>query len=262
MDALLHRLPAEKRRIGLTPLRSRLSAWGKLGALLLFPSSCEVCQALLVNPGEKVICRNCLDGMRMEQPPFCLCCGRFFSGSGESHFCAACLGRRPPFVRHRSAARYEGMVKDIILAYKYRGFEILARSLGDFIIRTVGGEEDLWSGLEAIIPVPLHPAKERKRGFNQARLLARRLAQRTDIPLLNGRLVKVRPTPAQTSLEAHERETNLRGVFRVRKPAGVAGKTVLLVDDVCTTGTTLRECSRALRKAGVKEVRAVTIAHA
>ncbi|MFZ2052668.1 MAG: ComF family protein [Candidatus Aminicenantales bacterium] len=246
----------------MTSLRARLSAWGKLGALLLFPSSCEICRALLVRPGEKVVCRNCLDGLRMTDSPFCLCCGRFFNGSGESHLCAVCLERRPSFVRHRSVARYEGVVKDIILIYKYRGFEVLSRCLGDFIIRNLGREEDLWSGLEAIIPVPLHPAKERSRGFNQARLLARRLSQLTNVPLVNRCLVKVRPTPAQTSLKACDRETNLRGTFRVRKPAGLAGKVVLLVDDVCTTGSTLRECSKALRQAGVKEVRAVTIAHA
>jgi len=154
------------------------------------------------------------------------------------------------------------VVKDIILVYKYRGFEVLAGALGDFVIRNLGGEDDLWSGLEAIVPVPLHPAKERKRGFNQARLLAKRLSQRTNVPLVNRRLVKVRPTPAQTSLEARDREINLRGAFRVRKPAGLVGKVVLLVDDVYTTGSTLRECSRALRRAGVKEVRAVTLAHA
>lgn len=246
----------------MTSLRARLSFLGKLGALLLFPSCCEICRTLLVGPGERVVCRDCLDALRMTPSPFCLCCGRFFDGSGESHLCAACLERRPSFARHRSVARYEGVVKDIILVYKYKGFEVLAGALGDFIIRNLGGEDDLWSGLEAIVPVPLHPAKERNRGFNQAGLLARRLSQRTKVPLVSRRLVKVRPTSAQTSLEARDREINLRGAFRVRKPAGLAGKVVLLVDDVYTTGSTLRECSRALRQAGVKEVRAVTLAHA
>jgi competence protein ComFC len=209
----------------------------------------------MVEPGEKVVCRNCLTGLRMTPPPLCLCCGRFFDGSGESHLCALCLGRRPSFSKHRSAARYEGVVKDVILLYKYR-------DLGDFIIRSLGREEDLWSGLDAIVPVPLHPAKERRRGFNQARSLARRLAQRTRVPLVHKHLQKVRPTPAQTSLEARDRGTNLKGAFRVRKPSAVAGKVVLLVDDVCTTGSTLGECSRTLRLAGAREVRAVTVARA
>jgi competence protein ComFC len=246
----------------LTSLRARLSLLGRLGGFLLFPSDCEICRTPLVGPGERVVCRACLDGLKMTHSPFCLCCGRFFDGSGDSHLCAACLERRPSFARHRSVARYEGVLKDIILAYKYRGFEVLAGALGDFIIRSLGREEGLWSGLEAIVPIPLHPAKERKRGFNQARLLARRLSQWTNVPLVNRRLVKVRPTPAQTSLEALARERNLKAAFRVRKPAGLAGKVVLLVDDVYTTGSTLRECSRELRRAGVKEVRAVTLAHA
>lgn len=246
----------------MTPVRTLLSAWGKLGSVLLFPSSCEVCGAFLIRPDEKVVCRKCLESLRMTESPFCVCCGRFFPGSGENHLCAACLERRPPFVRHRSVARYEGVVKEIILNFKYRGFEVLARDLGDFIVRSLGREEDLWSGLEAIIPVPLHPAKERARGFNQARLLAGRLARRTGIPLVHRRLVKVRPTPAQTSLEARDRGINLKGAFVVRKRAGLSGKVVLLVDDVCTTGSTLQECSRALRRAGVKEVRAVTVAQA
>ena len=246
----------------MTSLRSRLSAWGKLGAVLLFPSSCEICRAFLVRPGEKVVCRDCLDGLKSTKEPFCLCCGRFFPGIGDNHLCSSCLEKRPPFARHRSVARYEGVVKEVILCFKYRGFEILARDLGDFIIRSLGKEEDLWSGLEAIVPVPLHPVKQRKRGYNQARLLAGRLARSTQIPLVGGRLVKVRTTPAQTSLEARDRGMNLKGAFRVRKPAGLAGKVVLLVDDVWTTGSTLRECSRTLHQAGVKEVRALTVAQA
>jgi ComF family protein len=139
---------------------------------------------------------------------------------------------------------------------------VLSRILADFLIRSLGREEDLWSGVEAVIPVPLHPAKEKSRGFNQARLLAGRLARHKNIRLLEGRLVKVRATAAQTSLEARERAINLKGAFQIKKSVGLEGKVVLLVDDVYTTGSTIRECSRALKKAGVKEVRAVTIARA
>jgi ComF family protein len=106
----------------------------------------------------------------------------------------------------------------------------------------------------------MHPAKEKSRGFNQAALLARRLAEKRDIRLLKKCLVKVRPTAAQTSLDGRARETNLRGAFQVRRSARIKGKTVLLVDDVYTTGSTIRECSLALRRAGAREVRAVTVA--
>jgi ComF family protein len=243
-------------------LARRLSSWGKLGELLLFPSSCQICEALLEKTGERVVCRDCLEQLEGTDSPFCLCCGRFFDGAGESHLCADCLGSRPPFTRHRSGARYEGVAKDIILLYKYRGFEVLSWVLAEFLIRSLGRDEDLWSGVEAVVPVPLHPAKEKSRGFNQARLLAKRLAKHKNIPLLEGCLVKARRTEAQTSLDARARESNLKGAFQVKKSAGIKGKIVLLVDDVYTTGSTIRECSAALKKAGVEEVRAVTVARA
>jgi ComF family protein len=243
-------------------LTRRLSSWGKLGELLLFPSSCQVCESLLERPGERVVCFRCLEKLKGTDSPFCLCCGRFFDGVGEPHLCAACLERRPPFIRHRSAARYEGVAKDIILLYKYRGFSVLSGVLAGFVMDSLTGDEDIWSGLEAVIPVPLHRAKEKSRGFNQARLLAAGLAERRNLPLLAGRLVKVKRTEAQTSLDARAREMNLRGAFRVKKGAGIKGKTVLLVDDVYTTGATIRECSAALMKAGAGEVRAVTVAQA
>lgn len=229
---------------------------------MLFPSTCQICGALLEKTGEKVVCGECLGKLGGADSSFCLCCGAFFDGAGEPHLCGDCLTERPPFTRHRSGGRYEGIVKDLVLLYKYRGFEVLARTLADFVLRGPGGAADLWSGIEAVVPVPLHPAKERKRGFNQAALLARELAGRMGRPVVNKRLIKTRPTSAQTSLQAKERETNLSGVFRVRKAGGLEGKAVLLVDDVYTTGSTLRECSRTLRKAGVEEVRAVTIARA
>jgi ComF family protein len=243
-------------------LARRLSCWGKLGELLLFPSSCQVCEALLEKPGERVVCRDCLEKLEGTDSPFCLCCGRFFAGAGEPHLCADCLTNRPRFAKHRSAARYDGIVKDIILLYKYRGFAVLSGVLAEFVIRSLAREEDIWSGVEAVVPVPLHPAKEKSRGFNQARLLAKRLAKCRNLPLLEGRLVKVRRTEAQTSLDARARETNLKGAFQVKKSAGIKGKVVLLVDDVYTTGSTIGECSAALKKAGVREVRAVTVAQA
>lgn len=243
-------------------LARRLSRWGKLGELILFPSTCQVCGDLLERTGEKVVCRDCLGKLRRVDSPFCLCCGRFFDGAGEPHLCGSCLTDRPPFTRHRSGGRYEGAVKDLILLYKYRGFEVLARILAEFVLESLEPEEDLWSGVEAVVPVPLHRAKEKRRGFNQAAVLARELARKRELKMATGRLQKTRPTAAQTSLQAGERETNLRGAFRVRKADGLKGKVVLLVDDVFTTGSTIRECSRALKKAGAKEVRAVTIARA
>jgi ComF family protein len=126
----------------------------------------------------------------------------------------------------------------------------------------LGREERLWWGVEAIIPVPLHPKKKRQRGFNQAQVIAKCLAELMGIELVEKQLAKTRNVPPQTSLELEDRKKNVLGVFRVENGDKVKEKVVLLVDDVYTTGATIRECSRALRGAGVKEVRAVTLARA
>mgnify|MGYP002476175659 CR=1 FL=1 len=123
-------------------------------------------------------------------------------------------------------------------------------------------EEDLWNGVEAVVPVPLHPGKLRQRGYNQAAVLARHLAKLRGLPFVGHRLLKTRNTPAQMSLDAAEREANVRGAYLVKKPGPLDGRVVLLVDDVFTTGATVAECSRVLLQAGAAEVRAITFARA
>ncbi len=139
---------------------------------------------------------------------------------------------------------------------------MLGKALAEFAHKSLGKEESLWWETDAIIPVPLHPEKEKERGFNQAQLIAKELAKTRQIKLIKSQLVKVRRTLPQTSLEARERERNLRGAFEVKDANGIKGKIVLLVDDVYTTGSTLQECCMALWRAGVLEVRALTIAQA
>jgi ComF family protein len=163
---------------------------------------------------------------------------------------------------HRSCGPYFGSLKDIIILFKYRGYRVLGKALATFALQSLGREESLWWGVDSIIPVPLFPEKQKKRGFNQASVLAKALARQKDIELIEGQLVKVKKTPPQTSLQASDRRKNLRGAFEVVHDQGIRGKTVLLVDDVYTTGSTLLECSSALIKAGALEVRALTIAQA
>jgi len=139
---------------------------------------------------------------------------------------------------------------------------VLGKDLAHLIQRSLGREERLWWGVEAIIPVPLHPKKKRQRGFNQAQVIAKCLAELMGIELVEKQLAKTRNVPPQTSLELEDRKKNVLGAFRVENGDKVKEKVVLLVDDVYTTGATIRECSHALRGAGVKEVRAVTLARA
>ena len=144
----------------------------------------------------------------------------------------------------------------------YPFLPVLGRALAAFAEASLALEEGLWSGAQALVPVPLYRARERDRGFNQSRLIARELARARGLAVIDRCLVKVRSTPAQTSLEAAERETNVRKAYAVKDPRKIAGRILILVDDVFTTGATLRECSRTLIGAGAREVRALTIAQA
>jgi competence protein ComFC len=242
--------------------RKKIDSTLKLAELIFFPSLCELCSRLLEVPGEKIVCHSCLRELHPRRTSYCLCCGRFFDDSGEPHFCRECLEQRTAFSMHRSCGSYEGKLKDIIILYKYKGYKVLGKELALFAVKALGDEESLWWKLDALVPVPLHPKKEAQRGFNQAKVLALELAKLINVPVMERRLVKVKNTPPQTSLEVRDRHRNLRAAFDVILPEKIEGKTLLLVDDVFTTGSTLQQCSLALKKAGPQEIRALTIAQA
>jgi len=236
--------------------------WLRLAELVFFPSFCRRCGRLLDRAGERLVCRDCWTEARPRRSTLCAVCGRMFEGEGESHVCRSCVEVRPPYTIHRSCGAYNGALKDIILLFKYRKLSVLGRGLAGIAGEAVGGDEDLWRGVDALIPVPLHPRRKRERGFNQSRVFAAELGKIMGVEVRDGALIKVRNAPPQTSLEGRERTGNVRGAYRVGKGDGIRGKVLLLVDDVYTTGATIGECSRTLLEAGAKEVRALTIARA
>ncbi len=243
-------------------LWNTVSSAAKLAELIFFPSFCELCSSLLEYSEERVICRSCWERIIPFTSSYCLCCGRFFEGSVELHLCQDCLEKRPPFTTHRSYGRYKGKLKDAILLYKYRRFQVLGGDFARLIFRRLGKEENIWWKADVIIPVPLHPKRQKKRGFNQAQVIAAGLARIKGIKLEEGVLVKVKNVLPQTFLEIEERKKNVSGAFRVVDKERIKGKIVILVDDVYTTGSTVKECSMVLKEAGAKEVRALTLAQA
>lgn len=234
----------------------------RLAELLVFPSFCHLCREPLEDPGERIVCGDCLAKLAPRRGPLCPRCGHFLAGPDEVHACVRCLESPPAFSLHRSCGVYGGTLKDIILLFKYRKYAPLGRPLARFAAAALGSEPGLWAGADLLVPVPLHPSRRRERGFNQSRLLARELARLNGLDVLDGGLAKVRNAPAQAGLRAAERERNVVGAYVVKRPARLRGRTVILVDDVTTTGATLRECARVLMAAGAKEVRAITLAQA
>ncbi|MDP2915833.1 MAG: ComF family protein [Candidatus Aminicenantes bacterium] len=243
-------------------IRNAFAQKAKLFELAVFPSFCKICRALLESPVEKVLCRTCLDKITPLRASFCPSCGRFFEGAGDPHLCSACLNEAPPFSMHRSCAKYRGGLKDTLLLFKYRRYRVLGQNLAEFIAEALKKEDGLWWGVDVIVPVPLHRRRRWERGFNQAEVLARELGRIRRIPVETRALKKVKNVPPQTSLEREERRSNVRDAYRTDKADRIRDKIVLLVDDVYTTGSTLRECAAVLKKAGVKDVRAVTVAQA
>jgi competence protein ComFC len=235
---------------------------GRMVELAFFPSFCKICGCLLENPGERVLCGICLSRIGPDRVPGCPLCGRFFDGVGESHLCGSCLAKAPSFSLHRSAGRYRGHLKDAVLLLKYKKFRPLGSVLGGMAFEALKKDEILWKDIDLIIPVPLHKRRQRERGFNQAEAVAREIGKRSGIAVARKILRKTRNAPPQTSLERDDRANNVRDAFAVVGKEAIAGKVILLVDDVYTTGATLGACARILHQEGAVEVRAITVAQA
>jgi len=158
----------------------------------------------------------------------------------------------------RSAAYFEGVLREAIHRFKYRGGQALAQPLGQLMV-------EHWSDYhipaEVLIPVPLHPTRLAERGYNQAALLARELGANIGLPVEASSLTRIRATALQVNLDVAARRENVRGAFRCLDDR-MAGRRVVLIDDVCTTGATLSACALALREAGVGSVWAYTLARA
>jgi len=172
--------------------------------------------------------------------------------------CENCADRKLHFVSGVSAFRYQGLVRALISQFKYAGDRSLKKVLGELIEGAISDERLESVIFEAVVPVPLHPYREREREFNQARLLAREVALRSQLPVKDC-LCRIKPTWTQVHSDRQERIENLRGAFALKKKWVLSGN-YLLVDDVLTTGSTLDACAKVLLEAGADGVWAVTVA--
>ncbi|MBI1864235.1 MAG: ComF family protein [Nitrospirae bacterium] len=206
------------------------------------------------------ICGACWGKVRWLTGPVCPRCGFAFPSPealthSPGHLCGNCRDKEPPFALARAAGAHEGALREAIHLLKYGRKHSLGKKLGRFLLPSAGALPTP----EVVVPVPLHPSRLRHRGFNQSLLLADAVCRRLDVPLDHGALQRVRPTRPQVELTPEERKANIRGAFAVLRPERIEDKRVLLVDDVFTTGATVSECARVLRKAGAQEVVVATL---
>jgi len=227
---------------------------------LLLPPVCLLCDQRLPDSQDNInLCPDCLGETRSISPGHCSCCSRIFHSSASNHLCGTCIDRPPAFSSVYAVGAYSGSIKSAIHKLKYRNQLSLAPSLGKLITDTLTEQTGTFTP-DCIIPVPLHVSRLRRRGYNQALEIARPVAKRLKAPLEPMLLRRERNTPQQQGLTAKERQKNLRNAFTLTRPT--AARRVLLVDDVMTTGETLRECSRVLIDGGIEEVRVAVLGRA
>lgn len=222
---------------------------------LIYPPRCAACG----QGSESPLCGRCLDAISPVPPPLCSCCGQSTAGRD---LCSHCAYRIPAFTAARALGAYAGVLEQAIHRLKYRDRPQLAEPLGIALAEFARTHASALSLAEVdfIAPAPMSPARRRVRGYNQAERLARVVARELGIPLDTTCLRRVKSARPQVGLTQEARQQNLTGVFSVSNNETVAGKTILIVDDVSTTGATLDECARVLKAAEAKAVYALTLA--
>jgi ComF family protein len=226
---------------------------------LMFPRTCLGCQKQWLQNTEELWCVECMNSISWIGSPMCPVCGRPFpkSPSASDHLCGECLASTFHFDHARSAVVHAGIVRDGIHSLKFGGHLHYVPSLVQVLMESMGSEVETFDGM--ILPVPLHTRRLRQRGFNQAALLARELGKRAKLNVRFDVLLRRHWTEPQTRLSREERLKNVKGAFRVVFPALIQDQTILLLDDVYTTGTTISECARVLKQAGAGTVQALTV---
>ena len=216
----------------------------------LFPKCCPVCLMPVMPKGQKIH-EKCIKKLDIIKEPYCLKCGRSIRDS-QKEMCSDCMRKTFMFDSGRCTFNYRSSVNKAIKSIKENGTEEFVEFMADVTVRL---HKMFLENVrpEIIVPVPLHHKKEMRRGFNQSKILADAVSRRTGIPVQNA-LVKIRSTADQKELGKRERENNLSGAFKADFGDNKIPKSVLLIDDIFTTGVTLSFCAKELKKSGVRYV--------
>jgi len=228
---------------------------------VLFPYHCCLCHHYT---GILPLCLKCWSAVVFIVPPFCSLCSKPFYNPvlldcEEILKCDECEQRALYFKKCRSLAIYQDEFKNIIQQFKFYDQPYIGKFLGTKLAEFIKTDPDYMNS-DLIIPVPLQKKREKERGYNQSFIIAQTLSKGILIPISARYLKRLGNHPPQSNLTMKERKLNVRGTFFVTNPLQIKGKTIILVDDVFTTGSTLNECARVLRHAGALQVLAITLA--
>lgn len=232
-----------------------LEGLGKALLEFFYPRRCPVCGDI-VQPAGALICPSCVSQLSPVKAPTCRKCGKEVFGE-HVEYCFDCGRRRRTFDSGAALLNYNEAARRSMAAVKYKNKREYLDFYSEAIVCRFAAAVRGWQA-DALIPVPIHPSRRRRRGYNQVEELAERLGKRWNIPVESRVLVRIKKTQPQRSLNPEERLKNLQAAFAVKNGADVP-KRVILVDDIYTTGSTLEACSRVLKKAGAEEIHFVVI---
>ena len=225
---------------------------------LVFPVECEICASHVEPPAARGVCRKCAGDIRLIEPPHCAACGRTLKSPLHPH-CGECDGEGYFFDRAYACTLYHGAMKELLHAYKFGNQKILKSFFVEIMMKFV--RENLKPGdFDSIVAVPLDPNRRAERGFNQSEILSRSLAQGLEKPEQSSMLGRKKSPFTQSLLNKSERLANVKNCFFAKKQLAFAGKKILLVDDILTTGQTASECAHALKDAGAGSVTVLALA--
>ncbi|MBI3813303.1 MAG: ComF family protein [Nitrospinae bacterium] len=232
---------------------------------ILLPAKCLLCGGLH-DKGMENICLTCMDKIPFIKEPSCAKCGIPFEilysiEDNPDYLCGRCRAAPPLFDRALSACRYDDTVREIVSAYKYQNKPYIGKDLISIVFRFLKDKIAELSP-ELIVPVPLHIKRLKERGYDQSYILAEGVGRELNIPVSYKNLTRIRYTTPQVELSGNERLKNVKGAFSIKDEFEIKGKGILLIDDVFTTGATIRECVKVIRGAGADKVYVLTVARA
>lgn len=222
---------------------------------LIYPRRCAMCDALLAGK-QLYICRQCEPKLQIIREPYCLKCGKMLERE-EDEYCRDCLLHPHLFERGRSLLVYDGPVKQSLYRFKYGGRKEYAKAYA-YLAESRLGEYIKEIRPEALLPVPLHRKRYRMRGYNQSEVFARELGRRMGIPVVSKMVSRVKNTLPQKELDLSDRQNNLKKAFKINRN-DVKLNTIIIIDDIYTTGSTIDALSATLREAGVQNIYFLTI---
>ncbi len=238
-------------------LRSLLSGFHDL----VYPPICIQCRSsLIIDRPYSGLCPECVRRIPLNGPPFCVKCSRHMTGAYPAPLCRTCRDHSPAFDFAFGACQYTPALRGLLHQFKFHQKTYLRHALARRMLNFIESHNLDIGQFDAVIPIPLAPARLRERGYNQSLLLAERIACHFDKPLWHKTLLKGRMTPPQSGLGRKERFTNVRGAFRINPSKGFSGANILIIDDLLTTGATAAAAAHTVKTAGAGTVAVLTLA--